>query len=83
MPTVAFAAFDPATHAVAFDIAPLFAGTNFDSADGGGAPGCMSGETPANPATSDPECAPIFSGLGLPFNGAAAGAQTAFRVVAK
>lgn len=37
------------------------------------APGCMSGGT-------DPECAPIFSALGLPIAGAPAGTQRFFRL---
>ena len=61
---------------MALDLALLFAATNFDTADGGGAPGCMSGAT-------DPECAPIFPKLGLPFGATPAGTQTAFRLVTK
>ena len=76
VPAISFAAFNPATQAVAFDIAPLFADTNFDAADGGGAPGCMSGET-------DPECAPTFPKLGLAIGATLAGTQTAFRAVTK
>ena len=76
VPAASFAAFNPTTQAVALDLALLFAATNFDTADGGGAPGCMSGAT-------DPECAPIFPTLGLPFGATPAGTQTAFRVVTK
>jgi uncharacterized repeat protein (TIGR04052 family) len=76
VPVASFAAFNPSTQAVAFDIALLFANTNFDTADGGGAPGCMSGET-------DPECAPTFPKLGLAIGATPAGTQTAFRVVTK
>ena len=76
VPSASFASFNASTQAVALDIALLFAATNFDTADGGGAPGCMSG-------TTDPECAPVFSTLGLPFGAAPAGTQTAFRVVPK
>ena len=76
VPAVNFASFNANTQAVALDLALLFATTNFDNADGGGAPGCMSGAT-------DPECAPIFSKLGLPFGGAAAGTQSSFRLVTK
>ena len=75
-PTAAFASFNATTQAVALDLALLFADTNFDTADGGGAPGCMSGAT-------DPECAPIFPQLGLPFGATPAGTQSSFRVVAK
>jgi uncharacterized repeat protein (TIGR04052 family) len=76
LPSASFPAFNATTQAVALDIALLFAATNFDTADGGGAPGCMSGAT-------DPECAPIFPKLGLPFGATPPGTQTAFRVVAK
>jgi uncharacterized repeat protein (TIGR04052 family) len=76
VPAASFAAFNPTTQAVALDLALLFTATNFDTADGGGAPGCMSGAT-------DPECAPIFPKLGLPFGATPAGTQTAFRLVTK
>ncbi len=76
VPAVSFAAFNPTTQAVAFDISRLFAETDFDPADGGGAPGCMSGET-------DPECAPTFPKLGLAIGATPAGTQSAFRVVTK
>ncbi len=76
VPAASFPAFNATTQAVAFDIALLFAATNFDTADGGGAPGCMSGAT-------DPECAPIFPKLGLPFGTTPAGSQASFRLVTK
>ena len=76
VPAASFAAFNPTTQAVALDLALLFAATNFDTADGGGAPGCMSGAT-------DPECAPIFPKLGLPFGTTPAGSQASFRLVTK
>ncbi len=76
VPAASFASFNASTQAVALDIAVLFASTNFDTADGGGAPGCMSGAT-------DPECAPIFPKLGLPFGATPPGTQTAFRLVTK
>ncbi len=76
VPSATFASFNASTQAVALDLALLFATTNFDTADGGGAPGCMSGAT-------DPECAPIFATLGLPFGTTPAVTQTAFRVVTK
>lgn len=75
-PAIDLATFDPATQAVALDVAKLFAATNLDTADGGGAPGCMSGET-------DPECLPIFPLLGLPIGALPAQPQTVFRAVAK
>jgi uncharacterized repeat protein (TIGR04052 family) len=76
VPSVSFASFNASTQAVALDLALLFATTNFDTADGGGAPGCMSGAT-------DPECAPIFPELGLPFGTTPAGSQASFRLVTK
>ena len=76
VPSASFAAFNPTTQAVALDLALLFAATNFDTADGGGAPGCMSGAT-------NPECAPIFPKLGLPFGTTPAGSQASFRLVTK
>jgi len=76
VPSVSFASFNATTQAVALDLALLFATTNFDTADGGGAPGCMSGAT-------DPECAPIFPELGLPFGTTPAGSQASFRLVTK
>ncbi len=75
-PAIDLAAFNPATQAVAFDAAALFASTNFDPADGGGSPGCMSGET-------DPECFPTFPKLGLAVGAIPAEAQSVFRAVAK
>jgi uncharacterized repeat protein (TIGR04052 family) len=76
VPSASFASFNASTQAVALDLALLFATTNFDTADGGGAPGCMSGAT-------DPECAPIFPELGLPFGTTPAGSQASFRLVTK
>jgi uncharacterized repeat protein (TIGR04052 family) len=76
VPSVSFASFNARTQAVALDLALLSATTNFDTADGGGAPGCMSGAT-------DPECAPIFPELGLPFGTTPAGSQASFRLVTK
>lgn len=76
VPSATFTSFNASTQAVALDLALLFATTNFDTADGGGAPGCMSGPT-------DPECAPAFATLGLPFGTTPAVTQTAFRVVTK
>jgi uncharacterized repeat protein (TIGR04052 family) len=55
------------TETVTLDVAALFAGSDLD-ADGGVAPGCMSGGT-------DPECGPVFSRLGLPFGTTPAGVQ--------
>jgi uncharacterized repeat protein (TIGR04052 family) len=61
-----------ADKAVVLDLKGLFADAHLD-ADEGGAPGCMSG-------VDDPDCAPIFRNLGLPFGDAAATTQRAFRV---
>lgn len=49
--------FDPAKQAVAINLATLLADVDL-TRDEGGAVGCMSSPT-------DPECAPIFSALGL------------------
>lgn len=70
-PAVALDGFDPTSEAVIVDVAALLADNDLD-ADQGGAPGCMSGG-------QDPECAPIFSRLGLPFGQNAAGTQSLFR----
>ena len=67
--------FDPArSQRVVLDVAALFAGSNLDVNTAQTHPGCMS--TP-----EDPDCAPIFQRLGLPFGGTAANpsAQTFFR----
>jgi uncharacterized repeat protein (TIGR04052 family) len=53
--------FDPSTDTIAVDLGALLAESDVD-ADLGGAPGCMSG-------FDDPDCEPIFHGLGLPFAG--------------
>jgi uncharacterized repeat protein (TIGR04052 family) len=60
--------------AVVLDLKELFADAHLD-ADEGGAPGCMS-------STDDPDCAPIFRNLGLPFGDPSHTAQRAFRVAA-
>lgn len=75
-PAIDLAAFDPATEAVAFDLAALLADVNLDAPDGGGSPGCMSGET-------DPECFPTFPKLGLAVGAIPAQPQSVFRAVAK
>lgn len=63
--------YDPTADKTIVDVAALLAGSDLD-ADGGGAPGCMSGPT-------DPECPAIFERLGLPFGAAPATAQSLFR----
>lgn len=79
VPAVDFPAFNPVTQAVVFDLQTLFAGSNFDVADAGGAAGCMSGEIPS----PDMECAPIYVPMGLAFTSTPAVPQTAFRVASK
>lgn len=65
--------FDPDADTIAVDLAALLAESDVD-VDQGGQPGCLSG-------FDDPDCAPIFDGLGLPFDGTpASGAQRLFRV---
>lgn len=69
---IALDGFDPTVTGVTVDLADLLRESDVD-ADLGGAPGCMS-------EVDDPECSPLFHGLGLPFDGAPpAGAQRAFR----
>jgi uncharacterized repeat protein (TIGR04052 family) len=53
---------------VRLDVASLFADSNLDVNAASTAPGCMSGGT-------DPECAPVFSRLGLAFGSTPAGVQ--------
>lgn len=65
--------FDPAEQVVVLDLASLFETSNLDTNVALSAPGCMSTPT-------DTDCAPLFSKLGLPFDGAAAGAQAFFKV---
>ncbi len=60
--------FDPARNVVVADLAALVEGADLSRAQMP-APGCMSGE-------DDPDCAPIFTGLGL----RGGGAQRFFRV---
>lgn len=65
--------FDPDTERLTLDVAALLSDSDMD-ADGGGAPGCMSG-------FDDPDCEPIFHALGLPFDGRPpSGAARLFRV---
>lgn len=58
---VTLAGFDPATQAVALDLAALFAGSDL-ARDQGAAVGCMSGPT-------DADCPPVFARLGLSADG--------------
>ncbi len=58
---------------VALDLERLLAGANLDENHPETARGCMS-------AASDPDCAPIFANLGLPFGASTPTRQTVFRV---
>lgn len=53
--------FDPDTSIVVLDLAGLLSGSNLDLA-GDNSPGCMS-------QTTDPDCSPLYSALGLPEEG--------------
>lgn len=70
---VALTDFDPDSDSVVADLERLFSGVDLDvdtdAADGA----CMAGP-------DDPDCAPVFRNLGLPFGDAAGGQQTFFRV---
>ena len=70
---IGFAEFDPDRDLIVVDLAALLAGSDLERGDPGGGPGCM-----AEPA--DPDCAPLFQALGLPFGAAPAGPQSFFRV---
>ena len=72
-PDVDLPGVTPEGSSVTFDLAELFADSDLDSNTVDTPPGCMG-------APIDPECAPIFSKLGLPFGAAAAGTQTVFTV---
>lgn len=72
-PHVALDGFDPADDTIVVDYGALVAGLDL-GADGGGAPGCMSG-------ADDPECATIFDHLGLDLaTGLPRAGQTVFTV---
>ena len=73
--TVTLTGFNAANQVIVVDPKAILAGSNVNE-ENGDEPGCMSSQT-------DPECPPIFSRIGLPFNGAAAGAQQLFRVAAE
>jgi uncharacterized repeat protein (TIGR04052 family) len=64
--------FAPSTHTVIADLAALVSMSNLESNTAMTAPGCMS-------APTDPECAPLFSALGLPFGSTPASTQRFFR----
>ncbi len=58
-PRVTLTGFDPATKKIVVDLKKLFATSDLN-VNAGGIPGCMSG-------TTDPECPPLFTALGLDF----------------
>ncbi|MFO0563287.1 MAG: metallo-mystery pair system four-Cys motif protein [Polyangiales bacterium] len=64
--------FAPNTHTVVADLAALVSMSNLEVNTAMSAPGCMG-------AATDPECAPIFGALGLPFASTPAGTQRFFR----
>lgn len=70
--TVTLTSFDPAHDTVVFDLDRLIAGNDLTQNAPDTAPGCMSGD-------KDPDCAPIFRALGLPFGNQSAVEQTVFR----
>ncbi len=61
--------FNAAADEVIFNMDRLLTKSDVTTNSPKTAPGCMSGE-------DDPDCAPIFKALGLPFSGSAAGDQT-------
>lgn len=71
-PEVDFPAFDVDTNRVTLDLKDLWDATDLTTNTPGSAGGCMS-------APNDPECAPIFVKLGLPFGASAGGTQTLFK----
>lgn len=64
--------FVPSTHTVVADLAALVSMSNLEVNTAMTAPGCMG-------APTDPECAPIFAAMGLPFGSTPAGTQRFFR----
>lgn len=72
-PEFAFEKFDVTNDIVAVDLAALFAGANVDINQANTAAGCMSFE-------GDGDCLPVFTSLGLSFEGSATSKQTFMRV---
>ncbi len=68
--------FDPRRAAVVVDPAPVLAGADLSRNTPGTPPGCMS-------FPGDPECRTLLPALGLPYDGAAAGAQRLFHPPAR
>lgn len=73
--TVTLTGFNAANQVIVVDPKAILAASNVNE-DNGDEPGCMSSQT-------DPECEPIFSRIGLPFDEEPAGAQQLFRVAAE
>lgn len=69
---VSLEGFDPTAQPVVADLARLVEGSTLANT-GESPPGCMSGPM-------DPDCAPLFENLGLPFGEMPAGTQRFFRV---
>ncbi len=69
-PEIAIDGFDPTAEAVQIDLAALVAGSDLGNT-GESPPGCLSGP-------DDPDCAPLFESLGLPFDGSTGGSQIVF-----
>jgi len=70
---VALEGFDPDTGLIVADLAGLFEGADLDANTMDTPPGCMG-------APIDPDCAPYFDNLGLPFGGSGGGDQSFFSV---
>jgi uncharacterized repeat protein (TIGR04052 family) len=70
--TITLTGFNASDDVIVVDPKAILAASNVNE-DNGDEPGCMSSQT-------DPECGPIFSRIGLPFAGAAAGTQRLFWV---
>lgn len=74
--TVTLSDFEAASDVIVVDPKAILSGSDVN-VDTGGEPGCMSSET-------DADCAPIFSRIGIPFNGVPPGAPPQlFRVAAE
>jgi len=69
---VAIDGFDPTASSVVFDLAAMLEGVDLETNSMDTPPGCMA-------APVDPDCELYFQNLGLPWDGASAGAQLVFR----
>ncbi len=65
--------FDPDRDLILADLAALLLGSDLEQGDAASGPGCMA-------APDDPDCAPVFQALGLPFGDRPAAPQSFFRV---